>query len=410
MGNGVNWWDDVREKAGNWKELEMPEPRIDLDHMKLASNKEIEEERKNAERLLDNLGISNEEKNMLLGTTIQENNQMIYKAIRADLEKKGVIVEEMNKAVKRFPWLKEYFFKIFPTNENALTAYHSKNWDNGVFVYAGKNARMTAPLHAFFLLNESSFAQTPHSIIIADEGSEIHIVEGCTAPVLIKNSLHVGGTEIFVKKSAKVFLTKLQNWPKYVHTRPLTYARLEDGARLNLVNIVLGGGKTTMEHPRIDINGKNAKLDVREVIMSKDKSLVDLGTYVHHNAEDSSSQIISKTLATDNSKAVTRGIIYGHKRGSKGYFSCDSMILGENASAEAYPGLSADLSDLQLSHEASFGKIAEKEIMYLRSRGFNEEEAIELILKGFVSPALVDVPLEFRVEVEKIIELAAKGL
>ncbi len=409
MGNGMNWWDEVR-KTIDWKELEMPEPRIDLDNLKLASDKELEAERREAEKLLDNLGVSESEKELLLGMTVQENNQMIYKAIREDLAKRGVIIEEMNIAVKKFPWLRDYFFKIFPVNENALTAYHARNWNNGVFVYVKKGARFTAPIHAFFLLNESQFAQTPHSIIIADEGSEVHFVEGCTAPLLMKESLHVGGTEIFVKKGARVYVTKLQNWPKHVHTRPLTYAKVESGGELHLVNIVLGGGKTTMEHPRIDLDGEGAKADVRELVMSRGDSLVDLGTYIHHNAENTSSQIISKTVATDSSRVITKGVIYGHKRGARGYFSCDGMILGNNASAEAYPGLSADLSDLQLSHEASFGRIAEKEILYLRSRGFNEEEAIEMILKGFVSPALVDVPLEFRVEVERIIELAAKGM
>ncbi len=405
----MSWWDEVREKAKDWKTLEMPEPEIDLDSLKRVSNEDVEKAKREAEEILEKLGISEEEKEVLLGKTIQENNQMIYKAMREGLERQGMVIEEMNQAVKKFSWLKDYFFKIFPINENALTAYHTKNWDNGVFVHAKKGAKFTSPIHAFFLLNESSFAQTPHSIIVAEENSEVHVVEGCSAPTVVENALHVGGTEIFVGKNAKVYLTKMQNWPEYVHTRPLTYARVEEGGELHLVNIVLGGGRTTVEHPIIHLVGKNAKVVVREVVLSQKKAIVDLGSYIHHDAEDTSSQIISKTVSTDESTSITRGVIFGHKKGSKGYFSCDGMILGDKAKAETYPGLAADLSDLQLNHEASFGKIADKEITYLRSRGFTEDEAIEMVLKGFVSPALVDVPLEFKVEVEKIIELAAKG-
>ncbi len=405
----MNWWDEVREKAKDWRNLPMPEPKLDLENMKIASKEDIETARKSAEEILERLGIGDEEKDMLLGRTVQENNQIVYKAMREGLEKQGVIIEEMNLAVKRFPWLKDYFFKMLPVNENALTAYHTKYWDNGVFVHVKNNVKSKSAIHAYFLLNESSFAQTPHSIIIAEENSEIHLVEGCSAPSIVENALHVGGTEIYVGKNSKVFLTKMQNWPEYVHTRPLTYARVEKGGELHLVNIVLGGGRTTVEHPRIDIVGENAKVVVREVVLSQKNAIVDLGTYIHHNAENTSSQIISKTVATDESRVITRGVIYGHKRNTKGYFSCDGMILGDKAKAETYPGLAADLSDLQLNHEASFGKVAEKEVTYLRTRGFTEEEAVEMILKGFVSPALVDVPLEFRVEVEKIIELAAKG-
>ena len=406
----MNWWDVVRDKAMDWHSLQMPEPAIDLDKLTLAQKKDVETARAEAERLLESLGISQSEKDVLLGKTVQQDNTTVYKSLKEEMRKKGLVLEDMNTAVKSFPWLEKYFFKIFDINENALTAYHTKNWNNGVFVHANKGSKFTAPVHTFFLLSEASFAQTPHSIIVAEDDSEVHMVEGCTSPMLSESSLHIGGTEIYVGKNAKVYLTKLQHWPSYVHTRPITFARVEEGGELNLVNIIIGGGKTTVEKPGIHLVGKGARATVREVVLSRKSAYVDIGSNVYHDAEDTHSQVISKSVATDNSKVITRGVIHGLKPGAKGHISCDGMILGDEASSEAYPGLNAALSDVQLSHEASFGRIADKELFYLRTRGFSEEEAVELIVKGFVSPAMVDVPFEFRTEVNKIIELAAKGM
>ncbi|NJE10139.1 Fe-S cluster assembly protein SufB [Thermococcus sp. MAR1] len=359
--------------------------------------------------LLDRLGISEVEQKYIAGLAVQTDTGVIYNEFLKEWAKKGLIVLPTEEAVRKYPDLvKSHFLRLFRMDESKLTAYHTAVWNGGIFLYVKEGLKVPFPLHLFFLIQESALAQAPHIIIIAEKNTEFHLIEGCTAPILLKHSLHLDMTEAYFHENAKGQLTVLQNWPEYVHTRPMTRARIGKGARFINTTVTLGSGKSNIGDPRYWVD-ENGYVELNGILLGQKDFYVDLGGRMYLQGKGAGGINASKAVIMDESTVITRGIIQAEAEKTKGHISCDALLLSDKATMETYPGLISKVDDAQLSHEAAIGKIREEELFYLMSRGLDEEKATQLIVKGFLEPMLKDIPMEFLVEIRKIIELAVSG-
>ncbi|NJE75800.1 SufD family Fe-S cluster assembly protein [Thermococcus sp. ES12] len=359
--------------------------------------------------LLDRLGISEVEQKYIAGLAVQTDTGVIYNEFLKEWEKKGLIVLPMEEAVRRYPdVVKKHFLQMFQADESKLTAYHTAVWNGGIFLYVKEGLKVPFPLHLFFLIQESALAQAPHIIIIAEPNSEFHLIEGCTAPVLVKHSLHLDMTEAYIGDGARAQLTVLQNWPEYVHTRPMTRARIGKGARFINTTVGLGTGRSNIANPKYWVD-ENGYVELNGIILGQKDWYVDLGGEMYLRGRGAAGINASKAVIMDESTVITRGVIRAEAPKTKGHISCDALLMSDRAVMETYPGLVSRVDDAELSHEAAIGKIREEELFYLMSRGLSEEKATQLIVKGFLEPMLKDIPMEFLVEIRKIIELAVSG-
>ena len=359
--------------------------------------------------LLDRLGIDEVEQKYIAGLAVQTDTGIIYNEFLREWEKKGLIVLPMEEAVKRYPDIvKRHFLQMFRADESKMAAYHTAVWNGGIFLYVKEGLKVPFPLHLFFLIQESALAQAPHIIIIAEKNTEFHLIEGCTAPVLVKHSLHLDMTEAYVHDGSKVQLTVLQNWPEYVHTRPMTRARVGKGARFINTTVGLGTGKSNIANPKYWVD-ENGYVELNGIILGQKDWYVDLGGEMYLQGKGAAGINASKSVIMDESTVITRGKIVAEASKTKGHISCDALLMSDKATMETYPGLVSRVDDAELSHEAAIGKIREEELFYLMSRGLDEEKATQLIVKGFLEPMLKDIPVEFLVEIRRIIELAVSG-
>ncbi|CAB49677.1 SUF-like minimal system protein SmsB [Pyrococcus abyssi] len=359
--------------------------------------------------LLDRLGISEVEQKYIAGLAVQTDTGVIYNQFLQEWAKKGLIVLPTEEAIRKYPdIMKQHFLKLFKAGENKLTAYHTAVWNGGIFLYVKENLKVPFPLHLFFLIQESSLAQAPHIIIIAEKNSEVHLIEGCTAPILVRHSLHLDMTEAYIHDGAKVRLTVLQNWPEYVHTRPMTRAKVGKNAEFLNTTVSLGAGKSNIANPKYWVE-EGGHVELNGVILGQKDWYIDLGGEMYLQGKGASGLNSSKAVIMDKSSVITRGKIIAEAKKTKGHISCDALLLSDKARMETYPGLVSLVDEAELSHEAAIGKIREEELFYLMSRGLTEEKATQLIVKGFVEPMLKDIPIEFVVEIKKIIELAVSG-
>ncbi|AFK22776.1 SufD family Fe-S cluster assembly protein [Pyrococcus sp. ST04] len=359
--------------------------------------------------LLDRLGISEVEQKYIAGLAVQTDTGVIYNQFLQEWAKKGLIVMPTEEAVRKYPEvMKEHFLKLFKAGENKLTAYHTAVWNGGIFLYLKENLKVPFPLHLFFLIQESSLAQAPHIVIIAEKNSEVHLIEGCTAPILVRHSLHLDMTEAYLHEGSKVRLTVLQNWPEYVHTRPMTRAKVGKNAQFLNTTVSLGAGKSNIANPKYWVR-EGGYVELNGIILGQKDWYIDLGGEMYLEGEGSKGINASKSVIMDESTVITRGKIVAIAPKTKGHISCDALLMSDKARMETYPGLVSLVDDAELSHEAAIGKIREEELFYLMSRGLSEEKATQLIVKGFLEPMLKDIPVEFLVEIRKIIELAVSG-
>jgi len=358
--------------------------------------------------LLDELGINEMEQRAITGLTIQDGTGMIDSAFREKWEKRGVIMAPMNKALERYPEARQRFMKLYDPGASKLAAYHTAIWNGGLFLWVKEGVKEEIPLHLFFLIQEEALAQAPHIIIFAEPNSEIKLIEGCTSPILSKHSLHLDMTEAYIGEGAKLDLTVLQNWPEYVHTRPTQRVKVAKNAQFSSTSVGLGPGKSNITDPQYWVE-EGGRVDVDSIIMARKDSHVDLGGVIHLKGENSTGINSSKAVIMDDSEVITRGKIKAGGSGTKGHISCDALVMDDGASMETYPGLTSRVEDAELSHEAAIGEIKEEELFYLMSRGLSEEEATQLIVQGFVEPAIEDLPEEYLSEIRKILELAVEG-
>ncbi len=358
--------------------------------------------------LLDRLGIAEVEKKYVAGLAVQSDTSIVLNEFLKAWRERGLIVESMEDAVRKYPVVKDLFMQLFNPYESKLAAYHTAVWNGGIFLHIKSGLKVPMPLHLFFLIQNSAMAQAPHIIINAEPHSEIHLIEGCTAPILIRHSLHLDMTEAYIGEGAKIKLSVLQNWPEYVHTRPMTRAKIGRNAEFINTTVGLGTGKSNIANPKYWVD-ENGYVELNGIILGKEDFHVDLGGEMHLQGRNAKGINASKSVIMDRSTVITRGIIKAEAPRTKGHISCDALLLNPHARMETYPGLVSEVDDAELSHEAAIGKIREEELFYLMSRGLNEEEATQLIVKGFVEPLLKDIPLEFVVEIKKIIEMAVSG-
>ena len=359
--------------------------------------------------LLNRLGIAEVEKKYVAGLAVQSDTSIVLNDFLKEWRKKGLIMESMEDAVRNHPIVKDLFMKQFNPYENKLTAYHTAIWNGGVFLHVGEGLKVPMPLHLFFLIQNSAMAQAPHIIIHAEQNSDIHLIEGCTSPVLVRHSLHLDMSEVYVRKNAHVKLSVLQNWPEYVHTRPMTRAIIEKEGKFINTTVGLGTGKSNIANPKYVVDA-GGYVELNGIILGQKDFYVDLGGEMILKAPGARGMNASKSVIMDKSTVITRGLIRAKAPKTSGHISCDALILNPEATMETYPGLISEVDDSELSHEAAIGKIREEELFYLMSRGLKEEEATQLIVKGFVNPLLKDIPLEFVLEIRKIIEMSVGGM
>lgn len=366
---------------------------------------------KQTRAVFEKLGIPEQERRVLAGVGAQWDSNLVYENLKARLSRKGVLFCEMDEAVRKYPRLiKRYFMTqaVKPDN-NKFSALHAAVWSGGVFLYVPKGVKVKEPLEGYFWLNLEKGGQFEHTIIIAEEDSELHYIEGCSAPVYKKESLHVGVVEVFVAKKAKVKFSTIQNWSKNVINLGMKRALVAENGIMEWVSASLGS-KLTMVYPTSVLLGVGAKVEHLSLSLAAKDQILDTGGQAVHLAKNTSSNIVSKSIAKDGGTASYRGlvkIIKGAKN-AKTSVVCQSLILDEKSEAKTYPAMEIAEDEVIALHEAKTGKIAEEELFYLMSRGLSEGEATSLIINGFIEPVVKNLPVEYAVEINKLIDFYAE--
>lgn len=363
-------------------------------------------------RTFDKLGIPEAEKKALAGVGAQYDSDVVYHNIQEDLKKKGVIFENMDVAVQRYPEMVQKYFmtQCVPINDHKFVMLHGAVWSGGTFIYVPKNVKVELPLQAYFRMNAQSGGQFEHTLIIADEGSEISYIEGCSAPRYTTNSLHAGCVEIFVHKNAKVKYYSIENWSKNTWNLNTKRALVDENASIEWVSGNMGSG-VTMLYPCSVLRGKGAHSDSLGIAFAGPGQNQDTGAKAIHAAPYTSSIIRSRSISVGGGIAGFRGLIKVTKKAvqSTASMSCDSLLLDEDSVANTYPALKIDTNDVSVAHEARVGKIGDEQLFYLMSRGLSEEQAMQLIVSGFIEPIVKALPLEYAIELHKLVEMEMDG-
>ncbi len=357
------------------------------------------------------LGIPEAEAKFLAGVGAQYDSEIVYHNIREDLEKQGVIFSSPEHAVLDHPELvKKYFGTIIPYNDNKFAALNSAVWSGGSFVYVPKGVKVDVPLQAYFRINSESFGQFERTLIIADEGSFVHYVEGCTAPVYLKESLHSAVVEIIALEGARVRYSTIQNWSSDIYNLVTKRAVAHKNATVEWVDGNLGS-KRTMKYPAINLVGEGAHGEVLSIAFAGKKQEQDTGGKIIHAADNTSSMITSKSISKDGGTSSYRGLIRVQEgvKNAKSNVVCDALILDPDSISNTYPYMEIDSSDVSMEHEARVSKISESQMFYLQCRGFSEGEAAMMIVNGFLDPLVKELPMEYAVELNRLIELEMEG-
>jgi len=359
----------------------------------------------------DKLGIPDAEQKFLAGVGAQYESEMIYHSIHEQLAEQGVLFKSIEDGLKEHPELfQEYFGKIIPYTDNKFAALNSAVWSGGSFVYIPPGLKVDLPLQAYFRLNVANIGQFERTIIIADEGSQVHYVEGCTAPTYTTDSLHSGVIEIMVKKDARVRYTTIQNWSNNVYNLVTQRARVEENGTMEWVDANLGS-KVTMKYPSCMLVGKGAHGEILSMAFSGKGQQHDTGGKVYHLAPDTSSKIISKSISKDGGRASYRGLLRVNKGNTnvKSNVVCDALLLDDHSRSDTYPYIEVDEQDVNIGHEASVSKVEEEQLFYLMSRGLSEEEATSMVVSGFIEPLVKELPMEYAIEMNRLIQLQMEG-
>ncbi|NOJ28580.1 MAG: Fe-S cluster assembly protein SufB [Nitrososphaeraceae archaeon] len=362
-------------------------------------------------KTFDKLGIPEAEKKFLAGVGAQYESEVVYHNLREDLSKKGVIFMDTDGAVNAHPDLmKKYFGKIIPPEDNKFAALNSAVWSGGSFIYIPPNVKVDLPLQAYFRINAENIGQFERTLIIADEGSEVHYIEGCTAPVYSTESLHSAVVELVAKKGAKIRYTTIQNWSKDVYNLVTKRAYAYEGSTVEWIDGNLGSG-LTMKYPGVYLLGPNAHAEVVSIAFAGSGQHQDAGAKAVHLASNTTSRITSKSVSKDSGRTTYRGLLHVAKgaTGVKSNVRCDALLLDENSRTDTYPYVEVNEDDATITHEATVGKIGEDQIFYLMSRGFSESDALSLIVGGFLEPFTKELPMEYAVELNRLVKLEMEG-
>src|SRR6266487_2621252 len=360
----------------------------------------------------DKLGIPEAEKQRLIaGVAAQYESEVVYHKIREDLEDKGVLFLDTDTALREHPELfQEYFATVIPVGDNKFAALNTAVWSGGSFIYVPKGVQVDIPLQAYFRINTENMGQFERTLIIVDEGAHVHYVEGCTAPVYSSDSLHSAVVEIIVKAGGHCRYTTIQNWSNNVYNLVTKRAVAQAGASMEWVDGNIGS-KVTMKYPAVYLMGEHARGETLSVAFAGTGQHQDAGGKCVHVAPNTTSVITSKSISKDGGRAGYRGLLEVAKGAtrSKSKVVCDALILDEASRSDTYPYIRIDESNVDIGHEATVSKVGEEQLFYLRSRGLSESEASALIVSGFVEPITKELPLEYAVELNRLIQLQMEG-
>src|SRR6266550_3962319 len=359
----------------------------------------------------DKLGIPEAERKFLAGVSAQYESEVVYHSIREDLEKLGVIFLDMDSGLREYPDLvKEYFATVIPAADNKFSALNSAVWSGGSFIYVPKNTEVEIPLQAYFRINAENMGQFERTLIIADEGSRVHYVEGCSAPIYTSDSLHSAVVEIKAMKGARVRYTTIQNWSTNVYNLVTKRAAAYEDAVMEWVDGNIGS-KVTMKYPSIYLLGKGARGEVLSVAFAGPGMHTDAGGKAIHAAPYTSSVITSKSVSKGGGRTGYRGLIRVEPEAhhAKSIVRCDALILDDESRSDTYPYVEVEDETAALGHEATVSKVGEDQLFYLMSRGLSEVEATAMIVNGFIEPITRELPMEYAVELNRLIELQMEG-
>lgn len=362
-------------------------------------------------RTFDRLGIPEAERRFLAGVGAQYESEVVYHSLREELKRLGVIFVDMDTAVREYPDLvKQYFGTIVPPNDNKFAALNSVVWSGGSFVYVPENVRVEVPLQAYFRINAENVGQFERTLIIVEPGAYVHYVEGCTAPIYSAASLHSAVVEIIVKEGARCRYTTIQNWSKNVYNLVTKRAAAYRDATMEWVDGNLGS-KVTMKYPAVWLMEPGARGEVLSVAFAGDGQHQDAGGKMVHVAPYTSSQIISKSISKGTGRASYRGLVKVHRGAHhvRANVVCDALLLDEQSRTDTYPYMEIEEEQVSIGHEATVSKVAEEQLFYLQSRGLSEAEAMSMIVNGFIEPITKELPLEYAVELNRLITLEMEG-
>jgi Fe-S cluster assembly protein SufB len=359
----------------------------------------------------DRLGIPEAERKFLSGVGAQYESEVVYHQVNEKLEAQGVIFTDMDTALREHEdLLREYWATVIPPNDNKLAALNSAVWSGGSFVYVPAGVKVEMPLQAYFRINTENMGQFERTLIIAEEGAEVHYIEGCTAPVYSSDSLHSAVVEIIAKPSARVRYTTVQNWSQNVFNLVTKRAVAYEKATMEWVDCNLGS-KLTMKYPAIYLMGEEAHGEILSIAFAGAGQHQDAGGKIIHAAPRTSSSIFSKSISKDGGRATYRGLmeIADGAKESRSKVVCDALLLDEDSRSDTYPTIRIDENDADVGHEATVSKIGDEQLFYLQSRGLDEAEASKMIVNGFIEPVTKELPMEYAVELNRLIELQMEG-
>jgi len=359
----------------------------------------------------EKLGIPEAERKYLAGVTAQYESEVVYHRNRADLEAQGVLFSDMDTAIREYPDLvRRYFGTIIPPGDNKFSALNSAVWSGGSFIYVPPGVEVEMPLQAYFRINAENMGQFERTLIIADEGAKVHYIEGCSAPVYTSDSLHSAVVELVALPGSRITYTTIQNWSANVFNLVTKRARADTEAHVEWIDGNIGS-RLTMKYPSVYLMGPKASGEVLSVAYAGSGQHQDAGAKMIHVAPETTSKIVSKSISKDGGRTSYRGLVRVEEgaTGARSHVQCDALILDEHSRSDTYPYQEIGERDARIGHEATVSKVADEQLFYLTSRGLTEEQAIGMVVNGFIEPVTRTLPMEYAVEWSRLIELQMEG-
>ncbi len=359
----------------------------------------------------DKLGIPEAEAKYLSGVSTQYDSGVVYENMLEEVEEKGIIFMDTDRALKEYPELfKEYFAKLVPPSDNKFAALNSAVWSGGTFIYIPKGVKLDLPLQAYFRINTQDIGQFERTLIIVDEGADVHYIEGCTAPIYSSDALHAAVVEIYVKDGGKCRYTTIQNWSNNVLNLVTKRAKIEDDAQMEWIDGNIGS-KQTMKYPAIILNGKRSKGTCISIAVAGENKHIDAGAKMIHLGADSTSKIVSKSIAHSGGNATYRGIVSHNKNAlnCRSTIECDTIIVDQKSKSDTLPFNIIKNDNSQINHEATVSKVDEEKLFYLMSRGLSQEAATHIVVMGFIDEFTKELPFEYAIELNRLINIDMEG-
>jgi len=370
-----------------------------------------EEVPENVKRTFDRLGIPEAERKFLAGVTAQYESEVVYHSVKEELTKQGVIFLDMDSGLREHEEIvRKHFGTVIPAADNKFSALNAAVWSGGSFIYVPPHAEVAIPLQAYFRINAERMGQFERTLIIADEGAKVHYIEGCTAPVYSTNSLHSAVVELIAMKGARIRYTTIQNWSNNIYNLVTKRAVAHEDAVVEWVDGNIGS-KLTMKYPAVILKGERAHGEVLSIAFAGPGQHQDAGAKVTHLASHTTSKITSKSISKDSGRSTYRGLVKVRKGavGCKTAVQCDALLIGSQARTDTYPTMEIAENDVRVEHEARVSKLGDEQLFYLRSRGLSEDQARLMIVNGFIEPFVKELPMEYAVELNRLIELEMEG-